>query len=459
MVTRRAVLAGLAAAAVATGAACTRTPAPPRPPSPPTTATPTPTAWPSRPGDPLVVEAAVFDGAFGTGFVSAAGERLAVRYPGTSVQVLPVTAVATVLTPRFAEGATPPDLIDNAGPDALPLSTLRDELLPLDDFLATPDATGAPLSDSLFPPALTNGDVDGTQVALPYALTVYGLWHSGHRLAAEGWTVPATWDAMLALGDLARSAGTSLFVYGTDAADYYLELALSSAIKEGGHEVRVGLDNLADGAWGHPAVLGVLRALEDCVAAGFVLAGGDYLAAQEEWSRKGRALLYPSGSWIVRETADTVPADFELSAVPVPTLTSSPTFAASAIHLAATEPFLVPKRAKNPDGGLALLRELLTLEAAEEFSRQNLVPTVVRNSVPSDLTSSALTSQTRMISDAGDDLFSWRFVSHYGLNAELTPLWAQFLSGAIRSTELAERTQEITDRVRNDPAVERYTVS
>ena len=51
------------------------------------------------------------------------------------------------------------------------------------------------------------------------------------------------------------------------------------------------------------------------------------------------------------------------------------------------------------------------------------MPTVVRNSVPADLTSSALRSQTRMIADAGDDLFSWLFPAHYGLGPELNPLW------------------------------------
>jgi N-acetylglucosamine transport system substrate-binding protein len=64
-----------------------------------------------------------------------------------------------------------------------------------------------------------------------------------------------------------------------------------------------------------------------------------------------------------------------------------------------------------------------------------------------------------MIADAGDDLFSWLFPAHYGLGPELNPLWARFLGGEIGAATLAEQVQRITDRVRNDPAVERYTVS
>ena len=71
------------------------------------------------------------------------------------------------------------------------------------------------------------------------------------------------------------------------------------------------------------------------------------------------------------------------------------------------------------------------------------MPTVVRNSVPADLSSSALTSQTRMIADAGDDLFSWRFATHYGLNADLNPLWAQFLDGRLSAEALAEHGIEV----------------
>ena len=183
-VKRRTFLAALGVSAVG-AAACTPTPAPPVPPPTAPPPSPTPTAWPSRPGDSLSVEAVVFDGAFGTSFVRAAGERLTQRYPGLRVRVEPVTAVATELGPRFTADATPPDLVGNSGADALPISTLFDELLPLDGLLATTDDAGSRLSETLFRTALTAGSVDDRQVALPYVLTVFGLWHSAHRLAAE----------------------------------------------------------------------------------------------------------------------------------------------------------------------------------------------------------------------------------------------------------------------------------
>jgi len=82
----------------------------------------------------------------------------------------------------------------------------------------------------------------------------------------------------------------------------------------------------------------------------------------------------------------------------------------------------------------------------------------VRESVPSDLESTALASQTRLLADAGEHVFTWRFVTHYGLGPETNEAWAQFLGGGLTAAALAERLQAASDRVRNDPSVERYTV-
>ena len=65
----------------------------------------------------------------------------------------------------------------------------------------------------------------------------------------------------------------------------------------------------------------------------------------------------------------------------------------------------------------------------------------------------------RLLADAGEDVFTWRFNDYYGLNVEQGELWARFLSNQLSAASLAEQLQEITDRVRNDPKVERYTVS
>lgn len=452
-ISRRHVLSALALAPLA---ACTPDPTPPS-----TSPTPsaTPTQWPERAGDKLSIDAAVFDGAFGTAYVQLAADLLTKAYPSVTTKVTALEKVNEELKARFADGASPPDLIDNSGADPLPVAEMLDQFLPLDDVIAATNSQGEVISETLHTGALNPGKVGDDLMAVNYAVSVYGLWYSAALFAAEGWAVPTAWDDLLELGDTARGLDKYLFVWGDDAATYYQELAVSSAIKEGGHDVRRALDNLDSGCWEHPAVIGVLEQLELCVKEGFFLHGGPYLDAQAEWSDRQLALLYPSGAWIAHEMIERTAENFEMTVAAAPTLTSSPTLPITAIHSASMEPFVVPAKASNPDGGKALLKMMLSPEVAQEFTRTNLMPTIVRNSIPTDLKSSALTSQTRLLADAGEDVFTWRFNDYYGLNVEQGELWARFLSNQLSAASLAEQLQEITDRVRNDPKVERYTVS
>jgi N-acetylglucosamine transport system substrate-binding protein len=458
-ISRRHVLATLAASSVA-AVACQPDPpeAPSGPSSPAASPSASPSALPFGLETPSRVEAVVFDGGFGTGYVRAAAGLLSDLYDGVTVLVTPTTDISGTVADLFADGATPPDLIDNSGVGKLSVASMADDFASLDDVVESENLEGIPIAETLYHGVLDAGTFNGRLIAINYALSVYGLWHSATAFAAAGWAVPATWDTLLELGEEARREGRYLFVWGEGAESYYQELAITSAIKEGGHDVRRALDNLEEGCWFHPAVSGVLDQLELCVAEGFLLDGGPYLEAQERWSRDGEALLYPSGAWIAHEMAGTASADFAFTVAPVPTLTAAPTLPATAIHSAPTEQFLVPERANNPAGGKELLRIMLSQQAAADFSRTNLIPTVVRGSVPADVESTALASQTRLLADAGEDVFTWRFDSHYGLGQETNNAWRGFLRAEYGAAVLAERLQSLADAVRNDPDIERYTV-
>ena len=70
-----------------------------------------------------------------------------------------------------------------------------------------------------------------------------------HFFEENGWTVPKTYDEMLALGAEAKGKGKYLLGWGKEAANYYQTMAISSAIKEGGDEVRLALENLKPDCW------------------------------------------------------------------------------------------------------------------------------------------------------------------------------------------------------------------
>lgn len=403
---------------------------------------------------PSTVEAVIFDGAFGTTYVQDAAAVVEGRYDGVDVTVTPTRDVAASLADRFTAG-DPPDLVDNSGAGKMPTAGMIDQLATLEDLVDSPNLEGTAIRETLYHGSLEAGTFDGKLIAINYALTVYGLWYSARLFAAEGWMVPTTWDEMAPLAELAKAQDRALFVWGDEAATYYQEMVIASAIKEGGHPLRVALDNLEPDAWTHPAVTRVLTALEALVKDDHVLHGGEYLSAQRMWT-EGKALLYPSGAWIAKESKGSTPEDFEMTVAPVPTPTAAPSLPPTAIHAAPSEQFIVPAKAKNPAGAKELLRVMLSAEAAAAFADENLMPTIVRAS--SDASGPLLKAQTRLLADAGEDVFSWRFTTHYDVRAQHQAAWTSFLKGEIGATAVAERLQEVSDSIRNDPSVERYTV-
>lgn len=454
--TRRALLGTLSASAMLSACSDTDDPLPPSP-------TPTSTESAAIPLDspfgltaPSQVAVSIFDGGYGTDYAQDVADAMQDRLPGVTVSITPLERMNELdLT------ASPPDVIHNSGAGALAIGTVLEQLEALDDLIDAPSLEGTPLRETLHSTALAPGIFDGNLVAINYVLTVYGLWYSASLFESRGWSPPSTWDAMLSLGALAKKEDRYLFAWSPEAATYYLELVISSAIKEGGDQVRIALDGLTAGAWQHPVVTHTLAQLEECVRQGYFQPADPelgYLETQATWSMQSRSLFYPAGAWIEREMLDNTAEGFRMTCSAVPTLTSSPTLPPSAIHASAAEPFVVPTAANNVAGGKEFLRTMLSHDAAAQFAVTNLVPTVVKNTVPATTESTSLGAQTRLLAEAGEYVFAWRFVSHYGLEEPFGALMSEFLRGNITTDDLVTELQRHTDEIRNNPDIELYTV-
>ena len=70
--------------------------------------------------------------------------------------------------------------------------------------------------------------------------------------------------------------------------------------------------------------------------------------------------------------------------VPTFTVNADSVFPATALHSTAGEPYIVPSQGANVAGGKELLRIMLSTEAATNFGRTKLAPTVVAGLVPED---------------------------------------------------------------------------
>ncbi|MEV1084239.1 N-acetylglucosamine/diacetylchitobiose ABC transporter substrate-binding protein [Streptomyces sp. NPDC050211] len=408
------------------------------------------------------VEAAIFDGGYGTDYVDYANTVMGQQVKGVKVQVKPVVDIAPELQPRFV-GGNPPDLIDNSGEDQIGFLGILDQLEELDDVFEANNYEGKKIADTVYPGVKDPGTFKDKFVALNYVMTVYGVWYSKTLFEKNGWTPPKTWQEALDLGQKAKKKGMYLFVHGKEAATYYQTLLIGGAIKEGGDEVRIALENLEKDSWSHPAIQGILKIMETMVKEKMFVPGGSgtqFQKAQAIWSNDQKALLYPTGGWIENEMKKATKADFQMTGVPEMTLTDKPKMPYEAVHAAAGEPFIVPKQGKNPAGGKEVLRAMLSKDAAANFSKTKLAPTIVKDTVPADgYGSSALVSQSKMLADAGENIFTWNFVSAYGMNTDQLVPWNSFLSGDLDAKGLTSALQKISDKIREDDSVEKIKVS
>ena len=407
------------------------------------------------------VEAVIFDGGYKTDYVDFAAAEMKKKFGDVTVQVKPSTQIAQELQPRFV-GGNPPDLIDNSGAGFIGFSSIIDQLEPLDDLLDSKNYEGTALKDTLFEGVKTPGTYDGKFAVLNYVLSVYAMWYSASLFEENGWTAPKTYDEAIELGAKAKAKNKFLMLWGKEAATYYQTSAIISAIKEGGDEVRLALENLEDKAWSHPSVQGVFKALETIVKNGYMKPGGNgtqFTAAQSQWSNGQEALIYPSGAWIENEMKSQTKEGFVMTGMPELVLTDAPKMPYEALRAEAGEGFIVPSKAKNRAGGKEVLRAMLSKEAAANFAKTRLAPTIVKDTIPEDgFGSSALKSQSKMLSDAGANTFGIRFTTYYGMNKEQLVLWNSFLAGQSDAATLTTELQKISDRVKNDSSVKKITV-
>jgi N-acetylglucosamine transport system substrate-binding protein len=407
----------------------------------------------------LPLTAVIFDGGYGTQYAVDAGDKYMELYPEAAVDVSGTVNIQQDLQPQFA-GGTPPDVFDNSGAQKLAIDGLVPQLADLGDLLAAPmlDAEGT-VEENLLPGVTSPGMFDGKFLGMNYVYTVYALWYSASEFEEKGWTVPATWDELMALGETVKGEGRYLFSYGgQNASNYYQEMALSMAAKFGGPEVLTKIDNLEEGAFEQDAVVQAYDAIAAAVEAGYFEPGGEgikHTDAQTNWVT-GTSVFYPSGSWIENEQADVTPEGYAMTGAPVPSLGGG-AMPHEAFHGTAAEQYFVPSGGENPAGGAEFLRIMLSKEQAQNFAELTKAPSVIKDTVPEDgFGSTALASVNAMIQAAGDNTFTYNFSDWYGLGADSITNWTSFLKGDIDAAGLRQAEQAMIDRVREDDSITKF---
>jgi len=407
------------------------------------------------------VDAVIFKGGYGIAYAEFAGKQAEKMQPGSTFKVTAATKLAQTLQPRFVAG-NPPDVIDNSGEGLIAINTIRDQLEDLTSVIDAPNFEGVPIKDTLYAGVTAPGTFDGKFVQLNYVLTVYAMWYSASLFEAEGWSVPKTWEEMLALGEEAKGKDKFLLGWGKEAATYYQTMAISSAIKQGGDEVRLALENLKPDCWSLQPVQDVFAGMKKIIDAGYVKPGGagtQFTAAQAQWSNAQDFILYPSGSWIENEMKEQTKKDFQMTAAPEPVVSADSALPWEAVHSTAGEGYIVPTQGKNVAGGKEFLRAMLSKEAAVNFAKSTFSSTIVKDTIPEDgFGSTALVSQVKVLEGAGENVFTWNFIDLYGLNTDQLVAWNTFLQGGSSVADHTKALQEITDKTANDDSIKKVEV-
>ncbi len=407
-------------------------------------------------------EGVFFSGGFGHEYIEyAADEIFAKVHPGSTMSVEGIQRVGERLRPRIIAG-NPPDVIDNSGAGNLDTAALvaEGEIADLGPLMAAPalDTPGKTFAETLFPGSQASGVFDGVQRYVNIAFTVFGAWYSQSLFNEKGWVYPRTWDEMMNLCETIKADGIAPWTYQGRFPQYMIFGLLEPlAEKQGGVEVWKAVDNLADDAWRHPAMLDALNKMKALHDNGYIMAGTEGLThteAQAEWLQNKAAFL-PCGTWLENEMRSVTPDGFDMVIAPVP---ADDPNKFDWIDASSGEPYMVFENGKNPIAGMEFLRCILSKESAKWFAQNvgSIMP-VIGGAEGVDL-SSAMSSALTAVENAGTHILERpSFSTWYSdINEEAKNSMGALLTGRITAEQFIDRVQKVADDVKKDPDIPKY---
>ncbi|WP_421106350.1 N-acetylglucosamine/diacetylchitobiose ABC transporter substrate-binding protein [Streptomyces sp. NEAU-S77] len=423
--------------------------------------------------NPLAVNASapldvvIFDGGFGQQYAKDAEAEYTKAFPKTKGKVKHAATqkIQTVLQPRF-NGGTPPDLVDNSGAEQMDFGTLvgKKQLTDLTPLLDSPslDDPNKTVRETLRPGVVEMGQFDGKPVwILYYAYTVYGVWYSKTNLAKLDAEYPETWDDMLKVCEKAKKKGVAGWTY-PGKFPYYLPFSLYPFIaKIGGRDVLDSIDNLEPNAWKNPAVKAAFEAYYELYKKGYILRGTPgltHIESQTAWN-EGKALFIPNGSWVENEAKKTTPKDFQMAVGAPSSLDKSDKLPFGTLWASGGEPFIVPKAAKNPQGGMELLRIMLGEKSTKNFVQQVSSLSSLNGGTDGLTLPPGLSSAQQVLEKAGKNVVNPRLQDWYvTLQKQQIGVGAlgEMMAGRMTPAEAIKKCQKFADATAKDDAVKKY---
>jgi N-acetylglucosamine transport system substrate-binding protein len=408
------------------------------------------------------LEVVVFKGGYGDEYATKAEARYTAEYPKAKIDHKGLQKVGEAMQPRFVAG-NPPDVVDNTGAGRLDIATLvsAGQVADLSELLDAPAlGGGGKVRDALLPGVVDDGTFGGKVAALNFTYTVWGLWYSKPFFAQKGWEYPKTWDDMVALCATIKKSGVAPWTYQGKYPEYINDPLLSMAAKIGGLDLVKAVDNLEPGAWKADGLIQAATAFAELAGKGYLMSGSEALShteAQAAWCQK-KAAFIPCGSWLESEQKGVAPAGFDMVMGPVPARSASDRLPVTAVEAASSESFVVPSKARNPQGGMEYLRILFSKASATAFAQANNTLPAIAGATDGLTLSSGLGSVRDAVTSAGQDTFIYRFRTWYApLAKAVDDATGELVNKRLTPADWATRVQKAADTLAKDSTVTKYT--
>lgn len=402
-----------------------------------------------------VMEGVFFQGGYGLQWIFDTAAEFESVYPDIKAYVWGNPRAWDQTRPRFLSG-NPPDIFWGIHNINFWINVEDGLVSELDSLMEAPAYGQEHLrfKDTFMPHTLDEGQRDGHQYFLPITYSILGIWYNKKMFDRHGWSVPATWDDLLALCEhIKNTTDIAPFTHQGKYPSYFSMLLRSLLYKLGGEDILLAVDNLEPGTWERPEVLRAARLCRELIAKDYILEGSSsfsHTEAQMIWLQE-KAAMIPCGTWLESEMINALPEGFEMRIMPVPGPADSKAGIA-AIETNSGPAFWIPRQADHPEWGMEYLRLLLSRKMAANFLKTiGSVQPIVGSPGDVDIRP-AMQSALAAVDAAGGETFNFRYPIWYPeLRIELENAFGAMLNGHIAPEAFAARVEAMAERLRHDP--------
>ncbi len=330
------------------------------------------------------IEVPIFSGGFGTAFYEETAREFEKLRPGTSVRLYGDPRISDKLRVRVIAGTLPDAMMprDVLIPALVEAGKLRD----LSPLLDGPNWEGdARWRDTFLPGALDAWKIDGGVYGVPVSYACWAIFYNRGMFAANGWEVPKTWDEFFALCDRIRARGIAPVSLTGIYGNYPDSVLRAAYYNLAGAEGWDRLNRAEPGAYADPRYVRAAEVLQR-LSKNYLLAGWEgatHTAAQVAFA-EGRAAMCVSGSWMLYEMGDKLPADLRVGVMNFPVFPGG--VADPTTIQASTDNFfcLVTGDPEKEAATMDFLRYLTSRERATAFVRRIQTPAAIKSVSPDD---------------------------------------------------------------------------